>query len=161
MEWEYSLSVIQTLVNATRAKDCWICTALPRGSKLPLYGIASTNWTQNVFWNFNYSCKYGQENDTSKGPQFDVVTLTNNTLFCQKDPQNRSADLGYRNITGIGCSWNYSATTTYGGTVWSQGSKRNCGSGPGLEIYQHGLKMTKGSCRLPYGWWWLCGDGYA
>ncbi|XP_040977177.1 endogenous retrovirus group V member 2 Env polyprotein-like [Aquila chrysaetos chrysaetos] len=119
------------------------------------------NWTQNVFWNFNYSCKYGQENDTSKGPQFDLVTLTNNTLFCQKDPQNRSADLGCRNITGIGYSWNYSATTTYSGTVWSQGSKRNCGSGPGLEIYQHGLKMTKASCRLPHGWWWLCGDGYA
>ena len=86
--WRENLyyNAIQMIANATGAKDCWICTALPKGDmRLPLYGIGSTHWncdnnTWPEFWRRHDGgyCDHDNSNYIT-GPRFDLQILHNNT----------------------------------------------------------------------------------
>ena len=76
----------QMIANATGAKDCWICTTLPKGDRrLPLYRVGSTPWNcdNNTWPKFRRRhdagyCDY--DNPTyMTGPRFDLQILDNNT----------------------------------------------------------------------------------
>jgi len=74
------------IANATGAKDCWICTALPKGNmRLPLYRVGSThrncdNNTWPEFWRRHDGGYCDYDNSTyMTGPRFDLQILDNNT----------------------------------------------------------------------------------
>jgi len=79
-------NAIHMIANATGAKDCWICTALPKGDmRLPLYGVGPTHWNcdNNAwprFWR-RHDGGYCDHDNSSymTGPRFDLQILDNNT----------------------------------------------------------------------------------
>ena len=82
--WNENLyyNAIQMLANAAGAKDCWICTALPRGHmRLPLYSIGSTHWncdnnTWPEFWKRQDGGYCSYDNSSHEiGPRFDLQIL--------------------------------------------------------------------------------------
>jgi len=86
--WSENLyyNAIQMIANATGAKDCWICTALPKGDKrLTFYGVGFThwNWDNNTwpeFWRRHIGGYCDFDNSTyMTGPRFDLQILDNNT----------------------------------------------------------------------------------
>jgi len=86
--WSENLyyNAIQMTAKATGAKDCWVCTALPKGNmRLPLYGVGSTHWscdnnTWPEFWRRHDGGYCDYDNSTCMiGPRFDLQILDNNT----------------------------------------------------------------------------------
>lgn len=48
LSWEtnYHFKLTPMWVNLTRAKDCWVCMAMPRGNlEILLYRVMTSNWT--------------------------------------------------------------------------------------------------------------------
>jgi len=85
-------NAIRMITNTMRAKDCWICTALPKSNmRLPLYGVQSTHWncdnnTWPEFWR-RYDGGYCDYDNSTymTGPRFDLQILDNNTQILVKN----------------------------------------------------------------------------
>ena len=93
-----SLQTLQMIVNATKAKECWIRTSLPKGGLVtPLYGVASQNWnylddkwtTWPDFWKKpDYGGGYCLFDNKiyELGPRFDLQILSlTTTIFMESD----------------------------------------------------------------------------
>ncbi|XP_054034852.1 uncharacterized protein LOC128899506 [Dryobates pubescens] len=170
--WEGNmyLNVSQELALQTNLSNCWICTELPRGQmRTPLFGVASMNWTWGPSdWvttsesNF-HNCQHGKDSSESLGPKFDLLIVDpSRTLFVESNEISENK-VGWRNLTGLGCSWNYSSPGEVSGVnPWVQGNGCTSSKENRLDVVGAGVALlSQTSCLLPYGYWWLCGDGYA
>ena len=163
-------------------KSCWICTALPRGEgRVPMYGVATLNWTI-ASWVEYGKCKFGLEDKQDKpqkGPRFELLILDSTRSIFVDRKFDKGVGVGWRNLTGIGCSWEYGNSGIVTGIVrigkWAQGTgcdprtdeasywvsdKNILGIARMATSFAYQEKMPK-PCKLPNGYWWLCGDGHA
>ncbi|XP_040445890.1 syncytin-1-like [Falco naumanni] len=205
------LQTLQMIVNATKAKECWICTSLPTGGLVtPLYGVASQNWnyldgkwpTWPDFWkkpgDGGGYCLF-DDKTYELGPRFDLQILNLTTTVFMKSDNN--CRWKARSKTGGACpgnpgqntcsqsdGWNdywINRTTVHVGN-WNVDQIGNitvidfCNSTQ-LQGYNPSgqdanwaygwckagrflganLTATHGPCKLPQGYWWLCGDGFS
>ncbi|XP_067999225.1 uncharacterized protein [Melanerpes formicivorus] len=170
--WEGNmyLNVSQELALQTNLSNCWICTELPRGQmRTPLFGVASMNWTWGPSdWvttsdsNF-HNCQHGKDSSERLGPKFDLLIVDpSRTLFVESNESSENK-VGWRNLTGLGCSWNYSSPgEVSGANPWVQGNGCTSSKESRLDVVGAGVALlSQISCLLPYGYWWLCGDGHA
>lgn len=125
------------------------------------------------------NCKHGEENQHKLGPKFYLLVI-NNTWPIFIDRNNDSANpinVGWRNLSGLGCSWEYGNPGMTTGenymARWQECSKCDCRTnsttawfrdkdilaivGMGTALMKHMQKP----CKFPFGYWWLCRDGYA
>lgn len=123
-------------------------------------------------------CKFGVED---KGPKFDLLAVnsTRSIFIDRKHDSKGGVGVGWRNLTGLGCRREYKNSKAVSGTSetgrWKQGegcdprtdeasqwaSDKNI-----LGIVGMGTSFTHQEninrpCKLPHGYWWLCGDGQA
>ncbi|XP_067999133.1 uncharacterized protein [Melanerpes formicivorus] len=170
--WEGNmyLNVSQELALQTNLSNCWICTELPRGQmRTPLFGVASMNWTWGPSdWvttsdsNF-HNCQHGKDSSESLGTKFDLLIVDpSRTLFVESNESSENK-VGWRNLTGLGCSWNYSSPgEVSGANPWVQGNGCTSSKESRLDVVGAGVALlSHTNCLLPYGYWWLCGDGHA
>lgn len=96
-------------IGQTLNRSCWICTALPRGEgRVPVYGIVVLNWTIPE-WVEHGKCKFGIEDKPQKGPKFDLLVINSSrSIFVDRKVNGKDGvGVGWRNLTGLGCSWEY------------------------------------------------------
>lgn len=104
-------SYLKMTENIGRAfnRSCWVCMTLPgREGRIPMYGVVALSWTMPS-WVKQGKCIFGVGNGLHKGPKFEllVINSTRSVFIDRKHTSEHGVGVGWRNITGIGCSWEY------------------------------------------------------
>lgn len=131
---------------------------------MPVYGIVALNWTIPN-WVEHGKCKFGLEDKPQKGTKFDLLIINSARPIFVDRKNNSKGGMGvrWRNLTGIGCNWEYgnsgAVSEVSEASQWV--SDKNILGIVGMGTsFAHQESMTR-PCKLPHGYWWLCGDGQA
>lgn len=171
---------IKTTVNATRAKDCWVCTALPKGNtRPPLRGVMSTDlssiskatginmWKTNSDQSQIQRKEMGQQGaDWQIGLSFDPQILKGGIVlhgYVNESLRRDAPHFKIFNLNGTNCT----IVNLQNEMAIIKAFSRDTQT-PLRAISLNKTVQSRSSktsrvpvCPTPPGIWWLCGDGIA